>query len=98
MMRSGRRKHKGRGSRNKVIKEEKTMGPGRQDFLYRPGPAFQRFAETRSHHEVMIRKGLGVSQQAISTEAEMCSQGQSWPREHCLPVSEVTNILSRRKR
>ena len=40
MMRRGRKKHKGRGSRNKVIKEEKTMGPGRQDFLYRPGPAF----------------------------------------------------------
>ena len=40
------------------------MGPGRQDFLYRPGPAFQRFAETRSHHEVMIGKGLGISQQA----------------------------------
>ena len=65
------------------------MGPGRQDFLYRPGPAFQRFAETRSHHEVMIRKGLGVSQQAISAEAEMCSQGQSWPREHCLPICET---------
>ena len=71
MMRSGRRKHKGRGSRNKVIKEEKTMGPGRQDFLYSPGPAFQRFAETRSHHEVMIRKGLGVSQQAISAEGTL---------------------------
>ena len=71
---------------------------GEQDFLYRSGPAFQRFAETRSHHEVMIRKGLGVSQQAISAEAEMRSQGQSWPREHCLPVSEVTNILSKRIR
>ena len=59
---------------------------------------FQRFAETRSHHGVMIRKGLGVSQQAISAEAEMCSQGQSWPREHCLPACEVTNILSKRKR
>jgi hypothetical protein len=98
MMRSGRKKHKGRGSRNKVIKEEKPMGPGRQDFLHCPGPAFQRFAETRSHHNVMIRKGLGVSQQAISAEAEMRSRGQSWPREHCLPVSEVTNILSKRKR
>ena len=74
------------------------MEPGRQDFLYRPGSAFQRFAETRSHHEVMIRKGLGVSQQANSAEAEMCSQGQSWLREHCLPACEVTNILSRRKR
>lgn len=92
MMRSGRKKRRGRDSRNKVIKDEKTMGPGRQDFLYRSGPAFQCFAETRSHHEVMIRKGLGVSQQAISAEAEMCSQGQSWPREHCLPVSEVHNI------
>ena len=68
------------------------MGPGRQDFLYRPGPAFQRFAETRSHHKVMICKGLGVSQQAISAEAKMRSQGQNWPREHCLPVSEVHNI------
>jgi hypothetical protein len=74
------------------------MGPGRQDFLHRPGPAFQRFAETRSHHEVMIRKGLGVSQQAISAEAEMRPQSRNWPREHCLPVSEVTNILSKRKR
>ena len=68
------------------------MEPGRQDFLYRPGSAFQRFAETRSHHKVMIRKGLGVSQQAISAEAEMCSRGQSWPREHCLPACEVHNI------
>ena len=92
MMRNGRKKRRGRDSRNKVIKDEKTMGPGRQDFLYRPGPAFQRFAETRSHHEVMIRKGLGVSQQAISAEAKMRSQGQNWPREHCLPVSEVHNI------
>lgn len=77
MMRSGRTRHRDSGSRNKVIKEEKTMGPGRQDFLHRPGPTFQRFAETRSHHEVMIRKGLGVSQQAISAEAEMRSRGQS---------------------
>ncbi len=92
MMRSGRKKRRGRDSRNKVIKDEKTMGPGRQDFLYHPGSAFQRFAEMRSHHEVMICKGLGVSQQAISAEAEMRSRGQSWPREHCLPVSEVHNI------
>ena len=68
------------------------MGPGRQDFLYRPGSAFQRFAETRSRHGVMIRKGLGVSQQAISAEAEMCFQDLSWPREYCLPACEVHNI------
>lgn len=74
------------------------MGPGRRDFLYRPGSAFQRFAETRSHHGVMIRKGLGVSQQAISAEAKMRSQGQSCPSEHCLPACEVTNILSKRIR
>jgi hypothetical protein len=79
-------------------KDEKTMEPGRQDFLYRPGSAFQRFVEMCSHHKVMIRKGLGVSQQAISAEAEICFQDLSWPREHCLPVSEMTNILSRRKR
>lgn len=46
--------------------------------------------------ESLIRKGLGVSQQAISAEAKMCSQGQSWPREQCLPACEVTNILSKR--
>ena len=92
MMRSGRKKRRGRDSRNKVIKDEKTMGPGRQDFLYRPGSAFQRFAETRSRHGVMIRKGLGVSQQAISAEAEMCFQDLSWPREYCLPACEVHNI------
>lgn len=98
MMRSERKKRKSTDSRNKVIKKEEIAGLGRQEYLCCPGPAFQRFAETRSHHEVMIRKGLGVSQQAISVKAEMRSQGRSWPREHCLPVSEVTNILSKRKR
>lgn len=27
------------------------------------GPCFQRYAEMRNHHEVMIDKGLGLSQQ-----------------------------------
>lgn len=64
MLQSARRKNRKAERMSKAIKANKFIGLGNRYSAATQNLLLYCFEETRSHHEVMLEKDLGISQQA----------------------------------